>query len=80
MKAEISVIYRAEVTVPDDFFEAHRDTNEYEQQSYRAGALVETSGQDRYSDCIEWGEGPTREECEAFIASWKEFLTKGESK
>jgi len=76
MKAEISVVYRAEVTVPNDFFKAHRYTEEYERQTYKAGVLVEASGQDSYSGVVEWGEGPTREECEAFIASWKEFLEK----
>lgn len=76
MKTNIHVMYHAEVVIPNDFHEKHGHTKEYEQQSYAASALVLASGQDTYSDVTEWGEGPTREECEAFIASWKEFVEK----
>jgi hypothetical protein len=81
MKSEISVLYCVEVVVPSDFYEEHGHTKEYEEQGYRTNTLMECGGQyrrRRNSDVIEWGQSPKREECEAFIASWKEFLEKKE--
>ena len=66
----ISTIHRADVTVPDDVAEAFADTEEFRIFSYWASELVAVSGSNRYSSHEEWGEGPTRRECEAFIDTW----------
>ena len=74
IETDIYPIYHAAVTVPDALAEAHRHTKEYERHSLAASHLVELSGQDSYSEVVEWGEAPTREQCEAFVASWVTFL------
>ena len=74
IETDIYPIYHAAVTVPDHLAEAHRHTREYELHSLAASHLVELSGQDSYSEVVEWGKAPTREQCEAFVASWVKFL------
>jgi hypothetical protein len=74
IEADIYPIYHAAVTVPDAVHEKYGHTREYEQHSLAASHLVELSGTDAYSEVVEWGEAPTREACEAFVASWTEFL------
>ena len=74
IETDIYPIYHAAVTVPDRLYETHGHTKAYELHSLAASHLVELSGQDAYSDVVQWGEAPTREQCEAFVASWVAFL------
>ena len=74
IKPEFSTIYRVDVTIPHDVWIEHGHTADFERHSIKASSLVETSGQNSYADVIEWGEGPTREECQAFADYWTKVI------
>lgn len=72
--ATISTIHRAEVRIPAAVFARFGKTQEYEMVALSAARAVETSGQCAYSDVIEWGQAPTRRQCEDFVAHWHNWI------
>jgi hypothetical protein len=67
----ITCTYRAEVQVPMAVFQKYGHTPEYAAVAYAGGSIVAHTGQDSYhAGVIEWGESPTRRECEDFIGYW----------
>lgn len=66
----ITITYRAEFYVPEDVFRKFGHTEEYKQFSYRASSKCAASGQDSYSEVIEWVEDPVQRNCEDFIGMW----------
>lgn len=66
----LTAIWRAEVSVPEDVFRAFGHTKEYEEFSLSASKDMPASGSDRYSDVIEWAEGPSQWKAEEFINRW----------
>ena len=79
IKPKFSTIYRVEVTIPDEIWEDYKRTAELERHSNKASSLVQQSGQNSYGDVIEWGEGPTREECQAFADYWTNVIEQWEA-
>ncbi len=70
----ISTIHRAEVRIPDDVYDAVGHTQAYRTVSESASRIVEVSGQNAYSSTFEWGEAPTRRQCEDFIGHWHNWI------
>lgn len=69
-----STIYRVEVRVPNEVFDAFGHTAEYSSVASHAASNVECSGQDSYSEVFEWGEAPTRLQCESFANHWHNWI------
>lgn len=82
MKAPtISVIYRCEVEVPDEVYEAFGHKPEYDrfscELSFRLGVA---SGSMTYSDTIEWAEGSDRSKVEEYGRCWQTQIAVWETK
>jgi len=76
----ISIIYRAEVQIPQGVFKKFGHTKEYERRSmsiYNAsGASV--CGQDTYSEVFEWAEDSERKGCASFEEMWLKYIKEME--
>lgn len=74
--ARFSVIYRAEIKIPDPVFHNFGNSSEYESMSLKfSGDFdIPSSGQDSYSSVYEWAESPDKNNIENWAKAWESFV------
>lgn len=74
--ATIRTIYRAEIKIPEDVFQAFGHTSAYDLASSNISSdhHVAASGQDAYASVYEWAEDASLANVEAWAEAWEDYI------